>query len=91
MSVRMAVLVYLAVVNLISFAAFGWDKQKARWGGRRIPEKTLLSLAVFGGSVGAWIGMKVFRHKIRKAEFKVGILVILSIQCVGMAVLWRMM
>ena len=80
MSVRMAVLVYLAVVNLISFAAFGWDKQKARWGGRRIPEKTLLSLAVFGGSVGAWIGMKVFRHKTKHWYFWAGFWGLLLVQ-----------
>lgn len=83
MEIRVVVLVYLAVMNLAAFAAFGWDKSKARWDGWRIPEKTLLGLALIGGSVGAWCGMKVFRHKIRKAKFKVGILMILTVQCMG--------
>lgn len=86
MGLHVVWLVYLAVINIVTFAAFGWDKSKARWGGWRIPEKTLLGLALLGGSVGAWVGMKVFRHKTRKAKFKVGVLVILTVQCVGVAI-----
>lgn len=82
-------LVYLALINVAAFAAFGWDKMKARWGGWRIPEKTLMSLALLGGSAGAWVGMKYFCHKTRKVKFKVGILVILTVQCLGvMAAMW---
>lgn len=83
MDMRVWWLVYLAVMNIAAFAAFGWDKMKARWGGWRIPERTLIALALFGGSVGAWAGMKYFRHKTKKAKFKVGILVILTVQCLG--------
>ena len=90
MDVHMAAAVYLAAVNIVTFAVFGRDKIKARWGGWRVPEKTLLLLAVLGGSVGAWIGMKVFRHKIRKGRFKAGILAILTLQCAGAVLLWKM-
>lgn len=91
MSVRMAAIICLAVINVITFIAFGWDKQKARQGGWRIPERTLLLLALFGGSVGAWAGMKVFRHKIRKGRFKTGILAILTLQCAGVVLAWKML
>lgn len=83
MSIEKAAVLYLAAVNIAAYAAFGWDKYKARYGRWRIPEKTLLMLALIGGSVGAWLGMKMFRHKIRKAKFKIGVLVILTVQCAG--------
>lgn len=91
MSVQKVGLIYLVLINIAAYAVFGWDKHKARWGGWRIPEKTLLLLALAGGSIGAWIGMKVFRHKTRKAKFKVGVLVILTVQCVGAVIALRML
>lgn len=75
--------VYLLVVNAAAFAAFGRDKRKAEKGRWRIPERFLLMLALLGGSIGAWIGMKVFRHKIHKTKFKAAVLLILTIQCAG--------
>ncbi|MGD9717213.1 MAG: DUF1294 domain-containing protein [Sulfuricurvum sp.] len=54
------------IVNLISFTAFGIDKYLARSKRRRISEKTLLRLAAFGGSAGAVIGSRLFRHKTQK-------------------------
>lgn len=91
MSIQKAAFIYLVVINIAAYAAFSWDKYKARWGGWRIPEKTLLMLALIGGSAGAWIGMKRFRHKIRKARFKVGILVILTVQCAGIVSVLKML
>lgn len=91
MSIQKAGFIYLILINISAYAAFGWDKQRARWGGWRIPEKTLLLLALAGGSIGAWIGMKVFRHKTRKAKFKVGVLVILTVQCVGAVIVLKML
>lgn len=87
MSVWKAVFVYLVLINIAAYAAFGLDKYKARWGGWRIPEKTLFLFALIGGSIGAWAGMKMFRHKIRKAGFKAGILAILTLQCAGIVFL----
>ena len=72
------VLVYLAGVNLVTFAAFGIDKWKAvrhRW---RIPEATLLGLSLIGGAAGGLAGMRLFRHKTRKARFFVGVPVMLA-------------
>ena len=56
----------------LSFAAaglFGWDKAQSRSGGRRIPERTLLLLALLGGTPGAYAGRWLFRHKTRKQPF----------------------
>ena len=65
------VIYYLVLVNAVAFLAMGLDKRLAKIeGARRIPEKTLLGLAVIGGSVGAIFGMKLFRHKNRKPAFR---------------------
>ena len=74
-------LAYLVVMNVIGFAVFGYDKRcaiKRRW---RVPEKTLLLIALLGGSPGAYAGMKIFRHKTRHRRFSAGIPVILAVQC----------
>ena len=57
-------LVWLAVINLLTFIVYGADKRRARKGKWRVPEKTLFLLPLLGGSVGALLGMKVFRHKV---------------------------
>ena len=58
-----------ALVNLITFMLFGLDKLRAEAGSWRISEGTLLAWAFFGGSVGAYAGRAVFRHKTRKQPF----------------------
>ena len=63
-------LVYLAVANLVSFAMFRADKQKARSGQRRISERALLTSAAVSGTIGAWTGMRIFRHKTAKRSFQ---------------------
>lgn len=78
---------YLLVINLVTFVIYGIDKQKAvkkRW---RIPESTLLGLAVLGGSVGALAGMHKFRHKTKHLKFVLGVPFILFIQ-IGV-IIWR--
>ena len=75
----MQYLVYVAVVNLAGFAAFGLDKSYAKAGKWRIPESTLLLLAIAGGSVGAYIGMKRFHHKTKHAQFWYGIPAIMAV------------
>lgn len=65
------VLLILAAVNLLAFALYGVDKVKAKKGAWRISEATLLLVAFLGGSVGALLGMEVFRHKTRHAKFRI--------------------
>jgi len=75
-------IIYMAVINVITFAVFGIDKLKAvknRW---RVPEKILFFLALLGGSLGAIIGMYSFRHKTKKITFRIGIPVILIVQII---------
>jgi len=60
----------VAAVNVVTFFVFGWDKWRARRGGRRVPEATLWWLTFATGLVGAWTAMSVFRHKTRKSSFR---------------------
>lgn len=74
------VVIYLVVVNIMTCLLYGLDKLKAIKDYRRIPEKVLLGMAIIGGSVGAAVGMQVFRHKIRKRKFKLGVPLIFVLQ-----------
>ena len=71
---------YLLAINVVAFIMYGIDKYKAKKAKWRIPEATLLLLAVLGGSIGAWMGMKVWHHKTMHKKFKYGIPAILLIQ-----------
>lgn len=71
---------YVVLVNLVTFLIYGLDKWKAKRDGWRIPEKTLLGLAAVGGSVGAFAGMQVFRHKTKHMKFVIGVPVIFLLQ-----------
>ena len=64
-------LIILVAVNLFAFVLYGIDKLKAKRGAWRIPEATLLLVAFLGGSLGAFLGMELFRHKTKHAKFKV--------------------
>ncbi|MCI8666082.1 MAG: DUF1294 domain-containing protein [Dorea sp.] len=80
-------LAYLVVMNVIGFAVFGYDKRcaiKRRW---RVSEKTLFLTALLGGSVGSYVGMFVFRHKTLHWKFRIGIPIIMLLQCAG--IIWR--
>lgn len=61
----------LAAVNLLTFCLYGADKGLAKGNCRRISERTLLLFAFFFGSLGAWLGMQIFRHKTRHKKFTV--------------------
>lgn len=78
---------YLAVINFITWIAYGLDKGRAKSGKWRIPERTLLLLALIGGSLGALAGMILFRHKTRKPKFLVSVPVMFVVHCVIVAML----
>ena len=73
-------LVWLAVINLLTFLVYGADKRRARRGKWRVPEKTLFLLPLLGGSIGALLGMRVFHHKTKHWYFVWGIPAILLAQ-----------
>ena len=78
MTIKEIVIVYLVVINVATFLTYGIDKWKAKKSLWRIREASLLGLAVLGGSIGAWLGMKVWHHKTMHKKFKYGQTVELS-------------
>ena len=73
-------LIYLLAANIVTFVVFGIDKYKAKRGLWRIPEASLLTMAIIGGSIGAWLGTKVWHHKTLHKKFKYGIPLIIALQ-----------
>lgn len=71
---------YLLFANVVTFITYGIDKYKAKKDKWRISEATLLLMAVFGGSVGAWLGMKAFHHKTMHKKFYIGVPAIIILQ-----------
>ncbi len=81
------ILGYLVIMNFIAFAAMGVDKSRAKRGAWRIPEKTLFSLSLLGGSIGALAGMYTFRHKTKHLKFVAGMPAVLVFHIILAAVL----
>ena len=71
---------YLFAINIVSFFLYGIDKYKAKKNKWRISEATLLMIAVIGGSIGAWVGMRIWHHKTMHKKFKYGIPIIIILQ-----------
>ena len=71
---------YLLAINIATFFLYGIDKYKAKKNKWRISEATLLLMAVIGGSIGAWGGMRIWHHKTMHKKFKYGIPVIIIFQ-----------
>lgn len=79
----MSILVwYLVAINFTTWVVYGLDKGRAKSGKWRIPERTLLLLALVGGSLGALAGMIMFRHKTRKPKFYISVPVMFVAHCV---------
>lgn len=85
------ILVYLFLVNAAGFLLMLIDKRKARKNKWRIPEKTLMTVAAIGGSLGSLLGMYTFRHKTQHLKFTIGIPLILTVQIVLAVVIASMM
>lgn len=75
-------LIYLVIINIISFIVYGIDKWKAQRKRWRISEKMLFLLAIIGGSLGALAGMYTFHHKTLHKKFVLGVPLILVIQVI---------
>lgn len=82
------VIYYLLGINISAFLIYGLDKFKAQRQLWRIPEITLLLVALLGGSLGAWLGMKVWRHKSKHLLFSIGLPLILALQLVWIGYLY---
>ena len=68
----MSLATWMACASILLYFLMGYDKRQAQRDGRRIPEKTLFALAIFGGAMGGWLGMTQFHHKTRHWYFKWG-------------------
>ncbi len=77
------IIIYLALINFVTFIVFAADKRKAIKQKRRIPERRLILLAAFGGSLGALFAMYLFHHKTRKPRFWLGIPLIFILQIIA--------
>lgn len=73
----------LIAMNFAAFAAFGIDKARAESGAWRIRESTLLWLAFLGGTIGAYAGRALFRHKTRKQPFSDNLFHVVMFQLAG--------
>ena len=80
-----AIFLYLLIINAAGFLLMLIDKWKAKKNLWRIPEKTLLGVALIGGSIGAYVGMQLFRHKTKHLKFSAGIPVIIALQLIATA------
>ena len=83
-------LAYLVLINAGGFLLMLIDKQKARRGARRIPEATLMSVAILGGSIGAIAGMRLFRHKTKHSKFYIGLPCILAAQIITLIAITKL-
>ena len=82
--IRSSLLALLAM-NVVTFLIYGIDKWKAKRSKWRISEATLLGVAVIGGSIGAWLGMKIWHHKTLHKKFKYGVPAIIIVQLILIA------
>ncbi len=80
MFARIILIIYLLLINFLGIASMASDKIRAMERRYRIPESVLLLISIIGGSIGSIAGMLLFRHKIRRAKFRIGLPVILILQ-----------
>jgi uncharacterized membrane protein YsdA (DUF1294 family) len=83
-----AVVYFLVGINAVAFIVYGMDKWRAAHNRWRIPETTLLGLAIIGGSIGALLGMKVWHHKTMHKKFRFGLPMILMAQMLLVGYIW---
>ncbi|MCV9965572.1 DUF1294 domain-containing protein [Pararhizobium sp. BT-229] len=77
MTILLSLIVLFLISNIVTFCVFWWDKSAARGGKWRVSEDKLLSLALFGGSLGALAAQRLLRHKTRKEPFRTRLTAIL--------------
>ena len=77
------IMIYLIIINIIGFLIMYIDKQKAKKGKWRIPEKTIFIITVLGGGIGTISGMYAFRHKTQKLHFTIGLPTITILEIIG--------
>ena len=77
------IIIYFVIINILGFLIMYIDKQKAKKGHWRVPEKTLFIITALGGGIGTISGMYAFRHKTQKMHFVIGFPVITIVEILG--------
>ena len=79
---NLIVTIYLWAISIISLVVTVVDKHRAVTGNsrNRIPERTLITLSMLGGSVAMLLTMYIIRHKTQKPKFMLGIPIIIALQ-----------
>jgi len=75
-------LIYILALNIVGFIAMWYDKAMARARKYRVPESRLLLIAAAGGSIGVYLGIYIFRHKVNNLIFTLGVPIILIVQII---------
>lgn len=81
------IIMYFIIINVIGFLIMFIDKQKAKKGAWRVPEKALFIITALGGGIGTISGMYAFRHKTQKLQFVVGLPFITILEII-LAIYW---
>ncbi len=76
-------IIYFIFINVSAFSVYGIDKYLAVKDKRRLSEYSLLLLSFLGGSMGAFVAMLLFRHKIKKISYMMKYIVIVILQIVA--------
>jgi len=77
---------WLAGINLVAIAFYGWDKLAALLAVARVPERSLHLLALAGGTAGALVAQGLFHHKTSKSSFHLTFWAVVSVQVLLLAV-----
>jgi len=85
----MVMIYILLIINLFTFIIFSWDKRLSIKHKRRVPENTLLGTAFIGGTIGAILGMLIFRHKVSKKSFLLKFALVVLVQAGLIYWLWN--
>lgn len=83
-----AIAIGLLIINIIAAAVTVADKSRARRGARRVPERTLWTIAVCGGAVGMYVTMRLVRHKTKHRRFMWGLPLLIALQAAGVCAVW---
>ena len=75
-------LIYMLLINVFTLTLFGYDKDMAEKGKRRVAEKTLLIFTFLGGTLGALVGMRMYKHKTKKGSFQIKFLLTVIAQVI---------
>jgi len=68
-------LLWLLSANIVVLLIFAYDKLSAIYHSGRVPNLVLYTLILIGGFIGGWIGLLVLRHKSRKLQYYVFLII----------------